>query len=76
MLNLTEKELKNLKDERMDILLKITNRDIAPDFYNTLKEAIECYSIHKTSNNDYQDVSSDLWELKHYFFLQILIGNQ
>jgi len=76
MPNLTKRELKRLKEERDDILVKITNQDIAPDYYNALKEATECYSIHQTRNNDYEDISSDLWDLRQYFYLQILIGER
>jgi len=74
--DLKAKELKKLKGERMDILLEIVNRDTAPDFYNALKEAIGCFSVHEKAHNDYEDILSDLWKLQQYFYLQILIGKQ
>jgi len=74
--DLKEEELNKFKADRMDILLEIVNRDIAPDFYNALKEAIEAFSVHKRAHNDYEDISSDLSKLQQYFFLQILIGNR
>ena len=74
--DLQEKELKKLKGERMDILLQIVNRDIAPDFYNVLKEAIECFSVHEKAHNSYEDILGDLWKLQQYFYLQTLIGKR
>lgn len=58
------------------LLVKITDQAAAPEYYEALRRGIESYTSHRTRDNEYSDICTDLRELQDFFYLQTLFRKE